>query len=122
MNHIPDFLKLLRELQKINPEFPLQYAVCLGVVSLKEGLSVTELSDQTNLPLSTVSRIVGALSTSRQRGEPYGLIYVKTSKLEKRRKEIYLSTKGKIFIESIDELMRSNKSAGKTTNGIAQAS
>ena len=121
MNHIPDFLKLLRELQKIDPEFPLQYAVCLGVISLKEGLSITELAKHTNLPLSTVSRIVGALSTSRQKGEPYGLALVKKSKQEKRKKEIYLSTKGKLFIQSIDELMTPHKFESKSTNGIAKA-
>lgn len=121
MSQIPKFLKLLRELQKIDPEFPLQYAVCLGVISLKEGLSITELAKHTNLPISTVSRIVGALSTSRQKGKPYGLAVVKKSKQEKRKKEIYLSTKGKLFIQSIDELMTKHKFAGNLTNGIAKA-
>jgi hypothetical protein len=38
---IRKFLILLRELQKINPEFPLQYAVCLAEIALDEGMSLT---------------------------------------------------------------------------------
>ncbi|MFK7839089.1 MAG: helix-turn-helix domain-containing protein, partial [Bdellovibrionales bacterium] len=67
---IKGFLQLLRELQKIDPEFPIQYAICLGEITLDEGLSVTQLSNRTGLALSTVSRIVGALSQYRQMGEP----------------------------------------------------
>ncbi len=109
MERINDFLRLLRELQKIDPEFPLQYAVCLGVISLREGLSISCLAEETNLSLSTVSRIVGALSTARQKGEPYGLIRTKVSPNEKRRKEIYLTPKGRLFIQSIEELLEGKK-------------
>lgn len=123
MDRIKSFLKLLRELQKIDPEFPLQYAVCLGVISLSEGLSLTELAQETNLSLSTVSRIVGALSKTRQKGEPYGLVLVRVSKVEKRRKEIYLTQKGQLFINSISDLieqqMRTNRTS--STQRIAQA-
>ncbi|MFK7840249.1 MAG: helix-turn-helix domain-containing protein [Bdellovibrionales bacterium] len=44
--------------------------MCLGEITLDEGLSVTQLSNRTGLALSTVSRIVGALSQYRQMGEP----------------------------------------------------
>ena len=68
---IEGFLVLLRELQKIDPEFPLQYAVCLAEIALDEGLSVTDLSNRTGMAISTVSRIVGALSDYRQSGQPW---------------------------------------------------
>lgn len=102
---IEDFLVLLRELQKIDPEFPLQYAVCLGEISLNEGLSVTELSNKTGLALSTVSRIVGALSKYRQMGEPYELIDLKTSEKSRRTKEIHLTHKGRNVVGNIANLM-----------------
>ena len=60
-------LGLLRELQRIDPEFPLQYAVCLAEISLDEGLSLTSLSARTGMPLSTVSRIIGARCRRRDR-------------------------------------------------------
>ena len=102
---IEGFLELLRELQKVDPEFPLQYAICLAVISLNEGLSVTELSKQTGLAISTVSRIVGALSKYRQMGEPYELIDLVTSEKSRRTKEIYLTTKGRKIVDNIAELM-----------------
>ena len=121
MDRINDFLMLLRELQKIDPEFPLQYAVCLSTISLNEGLSISELAKKTSLSLSTVSRIVGALSNTRQKGEAYGLIRVKVSPTEKRKKEIYLTPKGRIFIESIDNLIKAQQSASKSISSIASA-
>ena len=102
---IGEFLKLLRELQKIDPEFPLQYAVCLAEISQAEGLSLTDLSERTNMALSTVSRIVGALSRNRQKGTPYGLVKVVVALKERRRKELHLTPKGKAIITGIAELM-----------------
>ena len=95
------FLALLHELQKIDPEFPLQYAVCLMEISLDEGLSLTALSAKTGMPLSTISRIVGALSRQRQRGAPYGLIRAAISPHERRKKELYLTTRGRAIIRAI---------------------
>jgi DNA-binding MarR family transcriptional regulator len=100
-----DFLRVLRELQKLDPEFPLQYAVCLAEISLEEGLSLTQLSEKTGMALSTISRIVGALSTHRQKGVPYGLVKVVISKAERRRKEIYLTTKGRAIVTGLAEIM-----------------
>jgi DNA-binding MarR family transcriptional regulator len=99
------FLKLLRELQKIDQEFPLQYAICLTEISLKEGLSLTELAQKTGLALSTVSRIIGALSKHRQKGIAFGLVRVSISAQERRRKELYLTPKGRAIIQTITDIM-----------------
>jgi DNA-binding MarR family transcriptional regulator len=104
-NHVRQFLVLLRELQKIDPEFPLQYAVCLSQIAVNEGLSLTALADTTGMPLSTVSRIVGALSRNRQKGAPYGLVRVDVSASERRRKELYLSARGRAVISSISDII-----------------
>jgi DNA-binding MarR family transcriptional regulator len=95
------FRNLLRELQKIDSEFPLQYAVCLAEIALDEGLSLTALSVKTGMPLSTVSRIVGALSQQRQKGAPYGLVRVALSAAERRKKELYLTTRGRNVVTGI---------------------
>ncbi len=100
-----NFLNLLRELQKIDPEFPLQYAVCLGEIAMDEGLSLSTLSARTGLALSTVSRIVGALSQHRQSGQPYNLVRMKVSAEERRRKELYLTPRGKTVIDGIQNLL-----------------
>lgn len=102
MKHrLKDVLSLLRELQKIDPEFPLQYAICLCEIARAEGLSLTILSQRTAMPLSTVSRIVGALAQNRQRGNPYGLVRVVLSASERRKKELYLTARGKAVIDDM---------------------
>lgn len=102
---IKKFTRLLRELQKIDQEFPLQYAVCLAEIAMDEGTSLTNLSKKTGMAISTISRIVGALSKHRQKGKPFGLIKVKISAEERRRKELYLTAKGKAVITSISEII-----------------
>lgn len=99
------FLRLLREVQKIDPEFPLQYAVCLAEIALQDGLSLTQLSEKTGMALSTVSRIIGALSKHRQKGAPYGLVRVTVSAGERRRKELSLTPKGKAVMGALAEIL-----------------
>ena len=99
------FLDLLHQLQKIDPEFPLQYAVCLAEISLDEGCSLTTLAERANLTLSTISRIVGALSDYRQNGQPYGLIEIKISAEERRRKELYLTARGRSALQKLGKVL-----------------
>lgn len=89
----------MKQIQKVDPEFPIQYAMCLAEISMDEGLSLTTLADRAGLALSTVSRIVGALSDYRQRGEPFGFIEVKIAANERRRKEIYMTAKGRAVLK-----------------------
>ncbi|MFA7275423.1 MAG: MarR family winged helix-turn-helix transcriptional regulator [Pseudobdellovibrionaceae bacterium] len=95
------FLDVLHGLQKIDPEFPIQYAICLVEISKAEGCSLTYLSDRTGLALSTISRIVGALSSYRQKGNPYGFISIKVAEEERRRKEIYLTPEGRTTLTAL---------------------
>lgn len=102
---IQTFLEILRLLQKTDKEFPLQYALCLAEISLDEGLSLTTLAERAQLSLSTVSRIVGSLSDYRQNNQPYGLVEIKTSQQERRRKELYLTAKGRLLLQKIAKIM-----------------
>lgn len=102
-NTIPLVKDVLNALRDIHPEFPLQYALCLCEIWLDEGLSVTALAERMNLSLSTVSRIVGALSTHRQSGEPYGLVEVRFAPQSRRQKEVYLSAQGQKTIQNISK-------------------
>ena len=103
------FLRLLRELQKIDSEFPLQYAVCLGEIAGHEGLSLSQLAERTGMPLSTVSRIVGALSRNRQKGAAYDLVRVTISAQERRKKELTLTTRGHAVMNSINDLIERHR-------------
>lgn len=94
-------LDILRRIQKIDGEFPIQYAICLVEIAQNEGCSITFLAEETNLALSTVSRIVGALSDYRQLGQPFGFVEVKISTTERRRKELYLTDLGRTTLKEI---------------------
>ncbi len=95
------FKTILHDLQNIDPEFPIQYAICLSEIALNEGLSMSELAKKTGMPLSTVSRIASALSRQRKRGPSYNLIQITISPEEKRKKQIFLTQDGKIIIHNI---------------------
>lgn len=94
-------INVLKTFQTVDPTFPIQYGICLIEIYQNEGLSLTTLAQKTNLTLSTVSRIVGALSSHRQQGQPYGLVTVKISPAERRRKELFLTTQGYELMETL---------------------
>lgn len=100
---IATFISLLQALQEIDSEFPLQYAICLGHIALNEGLSLTDLSRKSGMPLSTVSRTIGALSDQRRYGTAYGLVNAVVSNRERRRKELYLTRRGHSLIRSLQQ-------------------
>lgn len=102
---IEKFTALLHELQKIDSEFPLQYAICLFEIVLDEGLCLTDLSEKTGVPLSTISRITSALTKERARGKAYGLIKIKISPNERRKKQLFLTQKGHNTANRISKIM-----------------
>ncbi|MGE4313272.1 MAG: winged helix-turn-helix transcriptional regulator [Pseudobdellovibrionaceae bacterium] len=95
----------LGEFRRIDAEFPMQYAICLLEIARNEGLSLTELAERTNMALSTVSRVVGALSDYRSNGQPFELITMQISAEERRRKELYLSDRGKKLISALEKVI-----------------
>lgn len=105
------FLELLHQLEQVDPEFPLNYSICLGQIAKAEGLSLTQLSERTGLALSTVSRIVGALSNFRQNGQSYGLVELRVAEAERRRKELYLTPKGWMVMKSIGNVLENYRPA-----------
>jgi DNA-binding MarR family transcriptional regulator len=99
------FMRLVRELQKIDNEFPLQYGVCLAEIALEEGLSLTALAERTDMPLSTISRVITALSKHNGTGVSYGLVKVTISPEERRKKKIALTAKGRAIINGLSDVI-----------------
>lgn len=92
-------VRLLQNLRRIDPEFPIQYALCLVEIAQAEGLSLTDLARRTGICLSTISRIVTALSGTRSPAG--GLVKVNFSPQELRRKEIYLTPQGATLVRQL---------------------
>jgi len=93
----------LRELTSVDPEFPIQWALVFLDVSNNEGCALKDLSDRTGISMSVMSRTIGALSNARRMGKPYGLVLVRHAKDDRRRKKIYLSSKGKKLIDRLTQ-------------------
>ena len=88
-------LSVLKAIQKIDKSFPLQYAQCLVIIAMNEGLMPSELAKEAGIPAPTVSRIVHALAKNRQKGKAYSLVEIVPSKESLREKKLYLTPKGK---------------------------
>lgn len=92
---------VLTELTAIDPEFPIQWALVFVEIAREEGIALKDVSERTGISMSVMSRTIGALSNARRMGKPYGLIIVKSAKDDRRRKELFLSAKGRKLIERL---------------------
>ena len=96
---------ILQELIAIDPEFPIQWVTVFAEIAMEEGISLKDISDRTGISMSVMSRTIGALSNARRMGKPYGLIAVRHAKDDRRRKELFLSAKGKKLVEKLDKTL-----------------
>jgi len=75
------FLLVLNQLKQIDPEFPIQYAICLARIAEREGCSLTDLSEQNRDSPSQLYRVLSApYQTTGKKGEAYGLVDLRVSK------------------------------------------
>jgi len=100
---IKDALKLLYGIQKVDPEMPLQQVMCLFVIAQeKEGISLTDLANKVGIGLASASRYVGSLGKiNRHREEGFNFIEAYEDPMERRKKIIRVTTKGKIAIRKM---------------------
>jgi DNA-binding MarR family transcriptional regulator len=108
---------ILKELMKIDPEFPLQWARCFHEIALNEGLTLNDVSERTGIAKSSVSRIIAGLSTGKKRYDknPYDLVKTVPSPTDSRAKEIYLTVKGKTLIDGIKDVIERKTDGSKKT-------
>ena len=92
---------VLNELTTVDPEFPLQWALVFLEIAGNEGASLKDISEETGISMSVMSRTIGALSNYRRMGKPYGIVLVKSAKDDRRRKELFMSAKGKKLLEKL---------------------
>jgi len=70
-------------------------------IANNEGAALKDIAEETGISMSVMSRTIGALSNARRMGKPYGIVLVKMAKDDKRRKELFLSAKGKRLLEKL---------------------
>lgn len=98
-----DVQKLLEMIAAIQPEMPLQQARCLFIVAeSEEGMSLSEIAKKAGIGLATASRYIGALGkVNRRREEGLQLIESFEDPMERRKKIIRLTTKGRAAVRRI---------------------
>ena len=93
-------------IRMFDPEMPIQMVQTLLVVMMRPGLTMSELGEQTGLTQSSVSRNVAALSkVHRTRRPGHDLVYTEEDPIERRRKLVLLSPKGKRLLEQVNRAM-----------------
>jgi DNA-binding MarR family transcriptional regulator len=97
--------KVLAEFVKIDAEFPLQWALVFLTIAENEGAALKDIAEETGISMSVMSRTIGALSNYRRMGKPYGVVLVKSAKDDKRRKELFLSAKGRKLLDKIKKAL-----------------
>lgn len=98
-----DYLKFIRGIVRIESEMPLQQLHCLLVIAqADEGLSLTEIAQKVGIGLATASRYVAALGKQNRHREE-GLLLVESFEdpMERRKKIIRLTTKGKAALNKL---------------------
>lgn len=98
-------LKVIETIRRVDSEMPLQQAHCLLLIAgAKEGTSLTDLAKKAGIGLATASRYVAALGKiNRKKEEGLKLIEAYEDPMERRKKIIRLTPKGKVALKSILE-------------------
>lgn len=116
---LQDYLKFVRGVSKLEAEMPLQQLHCLLVIAqAEEGLSLTDLSQKVGIGLATASRYVAALGKqNRHREEGLFLVEAFEDPMERRKKIIRLTAKGKIAVQKLVGDLNANLPKGPVLDG-----
>lgn len=116
---LQDYLKFIQGIAKLESEMPLQQLHCLLVISQAEdGLSLTDLAQKVGIGLATASRYVAALGKqNRHREEGLLLVEAFEDPMERRKKIIRLTPKGRIAIQKLVGELNADLSKGKLMDG-----
>lgn len=99
-------LLMLEEFRKLDPEMPLQTAATFLTIALEEGITMKRLGEKLGISQSSCSRNVAVLSKHHRLNKPgHDLVYAAEDPVERRRKIVCLTAKGKRILESIVNIL-----------------
>lgn len=95
---------IVRAFQQLNMELPMQQAAALLYIAANEGCMVLDMANATGMTQSAASRNIAALGKWARYGKP-GLELIRTEEdpMERRRKLLYLTPKGRNAVQAIIE-------------------
>ena len=95
-------LHILEYFQEHEPQIPASMISAFLLVALNEGCSLREVVEMSGKPQSTVSRHLLDLGERNRKGEPgLRLVAWRIAQEELRRKEYYLTPKGRALLRRI---------------------
>jgi DNA-binding MarR family transcriptional regulator len=98
---------IIEEFRKLDPEMQAQTMMTLLLVAAKPGIQMKEMQERLGIARSTMSRNVAILSSHGYRaGYPgYALIEAREDPTDRKSKQVFLTAKGKRFLESIQSYL-----------------
>lgn len=102
--------QIIEEFRKIYPDMQMQTAAVFVTIALNEGITMKDLGQRCGLAQSTSSRNVALLSDKlRHDKDGYGLVVATEDPVERRRKIIKLTPRGKRVAASLCDIIRESK-------------
>lgn len=114
---IPQIQQIVRLFREQQNEMPMQQADVLLTIARRPGLTMAELSEETNLAQSSCSRNVAALSDYHRLGSPgLGLVEAVIDPRNPRRRMMFLTAKGKVFVTHLMRVLDPTFSFDRATD------
>lgn len=101
-------VRVFKKIQELDPEMPLGMVFALFVIASKEpeGLSLSDLAKEANIGLASASRYVSALGKQdRRRQKGFELVDAREDPMERRKKIVTLTPKGRVLIKKLTEIV-----------------
>lgn len=99
---IEEVMATLETLRSLDADMPIAQAMSLLVIAKKEGLSLKELAAEIGVGMASASRYVAAFGKPNASGKKgLGLVTATEDPLERRKKIIQLTGRGKAVVNRI---------------------
>lgn len=100
------FAQCLEEMRKLDPEIQAQTISCFLMVVIHPGITMKDIGERVGISQASTSRNIAALSKVHRLNRPgHDLVVATEDPVERRRKVVYLTDKGKRVAESLRVLM-----------------
>lgn len=118
--HVLEEIERIRMITKVDPDMTLQQLHCLLVISTEpEGTYLTNIANKAGISLATASRYVSALGKmDRHHREGLKLVESFEDPMERRKKIIRLTAKGRAFINRVYGESNADLQTGNNLHGL----
>lgn len=100
-------LNIIEEFRKLDPELPSQMGATFVLVAARPGITMKDMAEILGISQASCSRNVAALSKWHRLNKPgHDLVEAMEDPIERRRKIVKLTPKGKRVAETLKTLLK----------------